>query len=182
MNLVLVSLFLITLVPWVSWFFSASKLRDEALWIHAGFVTIHFGTKISALTAFNKLDFAPAIFAGVKTMHGAYICDGATVRKGATIGENSRIFSGVEIPAYVHVPRNSFVINFPTTAELIHFLGYLPTSDAKCDPSLIVDEWSCINSSVLFLQISRSACETWQKFVSTCSLCENVLSWYILFD
>lgn len=97
--------------------------------------------KISALTAYNRLNFVPAISAGVKTMHGAFLCYGSTVRRGATIGENSRIFSGVDIPSYVHVPKNAYVINFPTTAELILFVQNLPSSDAKCEPILIGNEW-----------------------------------------
>lgn len=52
----------------------------------------------------------------------SHICFGTIVHPGVTIGENTKVYSGVELPSGADVPKNSYAIEYPTTAMLLRFV------------------------------------------------------------
>lgn len=68
----------------------------------------------------NAIDISskhPNIGKDVNQLSGSHICYGAKVNSGVTIGENSKIYSGVVISA--DVPENTYVIEYPETRMLL---------------------------------------------------------------
>lgn len=77
---------------------------------------------ISAYKAEYEYERSPLIESNVITKSNARICNGASVHSGAIIGENTKIYSGVDIPENTILTRDCYVIEYPTTSMLLQLL------------------------------------------------------------
>lgn len=80
---------------------------------------VDISNQVSALEDYER---PPLVEDNVDVKREARICYGALVHSGVTIGENSKIFSGVNLPVDTYIPKNTYVIEFPTTEMLLKIL------------------------------------------------------------
>lgn len=78
--------------------------------------------QISVVFAKEDLSKDAVIGKGVTVGKDALICSGAVVGNDVSIGDNSKVFYGVEIPAGSNIPKDTYAVEYPTTSMLLQLL------------------------------------------------------------
>lgn len=61
----------------------------------------------------------------------AYVCHGARLHGESTVGKNTIVFPGVVIPEKRVLPPNAYIVNYPSTDDLLEFISLVKHKDTK---------------------------------------------------